>query len=303
MNIVGIDIGASNLRIVLSDRSGRLREVSSEKTNAAELMEQIFAGLRRLSGFDAIGIAAVGPLDVKEGVILNPPNVRVRNLEIVRLVRTRFKRPCYLVNDCVAAVLGEKMFGAGRGVPNLVYVTLSTGVGCGVIVDGRVLQGKDGNAHEIGHCTVDVSGALRCGCGSYGHWEAYCGGAHIPAFARLLLRTEYRHAASALRGARRTLSPEALFRAARSDRVAAQIVERIGMFNGVGVANAINAYDPELVTIGGPIALRHAREVMTPIRRHARRYAINRVPRIVLTPLKDLVVVYGAVASVLSRHA
>lgn len=303
MNVVGIDIGATNLRIALSNRSGSLREISSERTNAANLMEQVFAGLRWLAGFDAIGIAAVGPLDVKEGVILNPPNVRVRNLEIVRLVRTRFKRPCYLVNDCVAAVLGEKVFGAGRGVANLVYITLSTGVGCGVIVDDRVLRGKDGNAHEMGHCTVDVPGTLRCGCGSYGHWEAYCGGKHIPAFARRLLRTEYRHSATVLRGTRQTLSPEALFRAARSDRVAAQIVDRICMINGVGVANAINAYDPELVTIGGPIALQHARQVMTPIRRHARRYAINRMPRIVLTPLRDLVVVYGAVASVLSRHA
>jgi glucokinase len=303
MNVVGIDIGASNLRIALCNRRGRILEFSSEKTNAANLMAQIYGGLHRLPGFDAIGIASVGPLDVTEGVILNPPNVRLRHVEIVRLVRNRFKRPCVLSNDCAAAVLAEKMFGAGRDVENLVYVTLSTGVGCGVMVDGRVLRGKDGNAHEMGHCTVEVPGRLRCGCGSYGHWEAYCGGKHIPAFARLLLRTEYRHRATSLRGVRQTLSPEALFDAARSDRVAAEIVDRICMINGVGVANAINAYDPELVTIGGSVALRHARRVLAPIRRYARRYAINRVPPITLTPLKDLAVVYGAVATVLSRLA
>jgi glucokinase len=303
MNVVGIDIGATNLRIALSTSRGKILQFTSQKTSAATLMEQIYGGLRRLPGFDAIGIASVGPLDVREGVILNPPNVRLRHLEIVRLVRKRFHRPCVLSNDCVAGVLGEKMFGAGRDVRNLVYVTLSTGVGCGAIVDNRVLLGKDGNAHEIGHCTVEVPGRLRCGCGGYGHWEAYCGGKHIPAFARLLLRTEFRDRATSLRRAGRALSPEALFDAARSDRVAAEIVDRICMINGAGIANAINAYDPELVTIGGSIALRHARRVLAPIRRYARRYAINRVPPIVPTPLGELAVVYGAVASALSRRA
>jgi len=85
------------------------------------------------------GIASVGPLDVKEGVILNPPNVRLRHLEIVRLVRTLFERPCSLSNESVAAVLGERMFWTGHAVMNLVYVTHSIGVGCGVVVDNRIL--------------------------------------------------------------------------------------------------------------------------------------------------------------------
>jgi glucokinase len=301
MRIAAIDIGATNLRIALSDQRGKIVQLSSEKTDAARLIEQIDAGLRRLPSFEAIGIASVGPLDVEAGVILNPPNVRLRHLEVVRPLRRRFKTPCYLSNDCVAAVLGERRFGAGRGVRNLVYITLSTGVGCGVIVDDRVLLGKDGNAHEIGHCTVDVPGRLRCGCGAYGHWEAYCGGKQIPSFARLLLRTEYRNQATALRG-RRALTPAAVFDAARSDRVAAEIVDRICMINGAGVANAINAYDPELVTIGGPVALRHARTMLPAVRRYARRYAINRVPPIVPTPLGALAGVYGAVAYVLWRQ-
>jgi len=199
----------------------------------------------------------------------------------------------------VASALGEQTFGAGRSVHHLVYLTLSTGIGCGAIVDDRIVMGKDGNAHEAGHCIVDPASPLRCGCGRYGHWEAYCGGKHIPAFARLLLRTAYRRRRTALRSDPQALTPERLFALAAADAVAAEIVDRIGMINGVQVANLIDLYDPELVTIGGSIALHNEARVLRPLRTYARRHTINRMPEIILTPLGEMIGVYGAVASVL----
>jgi len=299
MNIVGVDIGATKLRVALAQRDGTILAYTSEPTVAARVVDQICARVRRFARFDGIGVASVGPLDPRAGVILNPPNIRIRNLEIVKALRAAFRTPCYLLNDAVASALGEQMFGAGRGAHQLVYVTLSTGIGCGAIVDGRILMGKDGNAHAAGHCTVDPVSPLRCGCGRYGHWEAYCGGKNIPAFARLLLRTEHRRRRTTLRGDPQPLTPERLFALAASDAVAAEIVDRIGMINGVQIANLINLYDPELITVGGAIALHNEARVLRPLRTFARRHTINRMPKIVLTPLGEMIGVYGAVASVL----
>jgi glucokinase len=94
------------------------------------------------------------------------------------------------LNDCAAAVLGERHFGAGKGLENLAYVTLSTGLGGGAIVDGHLLIGKDGNAVEVGHITIDPGSSLICGCGSPGHWEAYSSGSNIPNFVKHSLRDD-----------------------------------------------------------------------------------------------------------------
>jgi glucokinase len=211
--------------------------------------------------------------------------------------------PLYLANDCTAAVWGEREFGAGRGVANLVYITLSTGIGGGAIVDGHLLLGKDGNAVEIGHVTLDFAG-IRCGCGKPGHWEAYCSASNIPRFVRLWLQARRRGVRESLLfkltgGKLSRLTTQLLFEAAQAgDKLSCEIVQELGLLNAIGFANVINAYDPELITVGGAMALNNPQLILDPIRRYVRGYVINRTPRIRITPLGHDITLYGATALV-----
>lgn len=297
-DIASIDIGATNLRVGLVREGGEILRQHSERTDGEGVMEQIYGQLDSYPEFSGIGIASVGPLDSKKGIITNPPNINIRNLGIVKLLEKKYGKNAILLNDCVASVLAERAFGMGKGLENLVYVTLSTGIGAGVIVDGNVILGKEGNAHEVGHFIVDTESKLKCGCGSYGHWEAYCAGKNIPNFARHLLESEYAGKESALKrvGA---LSTEQIFKLAATDKVASEIVDRIGRINGIMIANIINTYDPELITIGGSIAINNKERVLAPILKYAKEYSINKMPRIAITPLEEKIWIYGGAAGFL----
>jgi len=210
--------------------------------------------------------------------------------------------PVYILNDCVTAVVGEHHFGIGKNIDNLVYITLSTGIGGGVYVDSHLLIGKDGNAHEIGHIVIDYEGRLVCGCGKRGHWEAYCSGKNIPNFVRLLLRDKAEKAEKsplfklANEG---TLTAKDVFDAAkRGDSFAREVVKEIGRLNAIGFANVTNVYDPELITVGGSVALNNPKLVLEPIKRYINEYVINRPPRIEITPLGGDIVLLGALALV-----
>lgn len=298
--IVGMDIGATNLRIALMQEDGKILSQSSEKTDSKRLMEQIYCKLDTYGDFEGIGIASVGPLDSRKGIITNPPNIDIKDLHIIELLNKKYGKPAYLLNDCVAAVLAEKQFGMGKEVENLVYITLSTGIGCGVIADNRVILGKDGNAHEVGHYIVDTESTLKCGCGSYGHWEAYCAGKNIPQFAKFLLGSDYKGKETVLNnGTVVDLTSEKLFQLANTDVVAKEIVERVGKINAIEVAAIINAYDPELITIGGSVATNNEKWLMEALEKHVKNYTINRMPRISMTPLGSDIGIYGGVAGFL----
>lgn len=293
MHVVGVDFGANNIRVALSDDKGRIIKFVSEKTrkdSPKDIIEQISSIIKSFGKkIKAIGIGAAGPLDTKKEMIVNHPNLPFKKIPLVRPLKKNFKVPIYLVNDCVAAVIGEKIFGAGRKVRNLVYVTFSTGIGAGIYVDGNVLIGKDGNAHEVGHMTIDAFSDLTCGCGSKGHWEAFCGGRNIPKFAEKLSGKKF--------------TTESLFDAAKSkDKTALKIVEEIGRLNAVGIANIVNIYDPELITIGGAIALNNRQLILRPILKNMGKYLINRKSRIMISPLGEKIVVYGAIALALRKE-
>ncbi len=296
-DIVSIDVGATNIRIALFDRDGgEVSEIHKDKIDHADFMGQIYRVLDRQRKFDGIGIAVPGRLAEDGKVWVYSPNMRgVTNLPVVDILSKKYRTRVRLSNDAVAAVTGEWRFGAGKGMRNVAYLTLSTGIGAGVVADGRPLSGKDGNAHEVGHCTIDASGAMRCACGSYGHWEAYCSGSSIPRFAELLMRTKFKGMESKLRRVE-GMDAEDVYGAAAHDKVAAGIVEEVGRLNAIGIANLINTYDPEIVTIGGGVALNNRKAVLEPILRHINEYKFNRIPPIEITPLGEKVVFYGAVA-------
>ncbi|MEM2929838.1 MAG: ROK family protein [Thermoproteota archaeon] len=314
--MLGVDLGATNVRVALADTDGRIVLRKAERTTGRtglDVVRQIVemgtsalnsAGLTEKS-LKAVGIGSIGPLDLKNGLVVNPPNLRVGIIPIVEGVEKHFNVPVRLLNDCVAAVLGEKRFGAGRSLKNIVYVTISTGIGGGAIVDGHLLLGKDGNAHEIGHMVVDKNGLLECGCGKRGHWEAYCSGSGIINYARLLLKEwGIGFSESSLQKYFQNdfskATSKMLFKAAKDgDELALRILEEAGLLNAIGFANIIDMYDPELITIGGSVALFNSELVLNPIGKHVSKYAMNRLPEIRITPLGEDAVLYGALAAAL----
>lgn len=309
---IAIDIGATYLRVALGDAKGefkiKMRDRTSRDKDKLAVANQIISLIESnipkeyLEKVKTIGIGSIGPLDIRRGVIVNPCNLPVERVEIREPLMSRFGMPVYMVNDCVAGVYGEWVFGLGKGRRNIVYVTFSTGIGGGVIVDGHLLLGKDGNAHEIGHITVDYEGKLVCGCGGLGHWEAYASGANIPKYVRYLIEHEYKKDIDKSKLNRyykeNNVTSELLYRLAREgDELALKIIDNIGRINACGLASVINVYDPELVTLGGSIMLKNPQRLtLDPILKYIRRFILNRMPEINITPLGDDIVLYGALA-------
>ncbi|UCD43931.1 MAG: ROK family protein [Candidatus Bathyarchaeota archaeon] len=298
-----VDIGATNVRVALGDKEG-LAEKRSERTDrengAAGVSWQIVRMIGGLSAAPAsIGVGSIGPIDLSTGSIEDTPNLPFKVIPIAEPLREAFGVPVAMLNDCSAAVLGESEYGAGKGLDNLVYVTLSTGLGGGAIVDGHLLVGKDGNAVEVGHLTIDPDSPLVCGCGCRGHWEAYCSGANIPDYARLLLQGERLQGilGETTGWEPMNITSENLFDAARKgNSQALHVVRKIGEVNAVGFADIVNVFDPQLITVGGSIALHNPGLVLEPIKSNIRRHLINREPEIVITPLGDDAVLMGALA-------
>ncbi len=313
---VGVDLGATNVRVALGDKKGRILARLSERTNLTGgqegVSQQIVRMIRSLpyEGFKpeeviGVGIGSFGPLDLKRGAIVKPANIPFDFVPLVKPIEEEFKVPLRLLNDCTTAVMGEKIYGAGKGVHNLVYVTISTGIGGGIYVDDHLLIGKDGNAHEIGHITIDFEGRLTCGCGKKGHWEAYCSGRNLPNYVRLLLedvdpkKVEKSLLMRLAKGDASNITSKMLYDAAKEgDALSVEIVEKAGLLNAMGFASVINVYDPELITVGGAMALKNTDIIMKPIKRHVSEYTINRVPNIIITPLGDDAVLYGALAMI-----
>ncbi|MEM3936600.1 MAG: ROK family protein [Thermofilaceae archaeon] len=308
--VVGVDIGATYTRVVLADRDATIidREKfatprDSSSAPAAAIVKAVREMLKRNgireSSLKGVGIGSIGPLDMRRGIIVRAANLPLENVPIVEPIKQALGVPAYLVNDCVAAVIGERFFGAGRGHDDLVYITISTGIGGGIYVNGHLLLGKDGNAHEIGHMVIDSEGKLVCGCGKRGHWEAYSSGSGIPKLARLIAERRpelFRMSVLASKGLSEITSKDVYDAAKRNDPFAVAVVEEAQRYNAMGVANVINVYDPSLITIGGSVALNNVDLVIRPLERLVSEYAVNRIPEIRATQLGDDIGLYGAIA-------
>ncbi|MBO3802189.1 MAG: ROK family protein [Thermoproteota archaeon] len=306
---VGVDLGATNLRVAIGNREGKILFKLSERTvnNGDEyaISNQIHRMIKSapsnlLSKVIGVGIGSIGPMDIRKGIIF-PPNLNFKFAFLTTPLSEKLGLPVYLLNDCVSAVVGEKNFGAGKDIDNLVYITISTGIGGGVYVNGNLLLGKEGNAHEIGHTVIDYRGKLICGCGKPGHWEAYCSGKNLPNFAKLIMEEEKINSklSDIIKYNFSSLTSEVIFKLAREgDKLANVVVERCSEINAMGFANVIDVYDPSLITVGGSVALNNLDLVLEPIKKKVKNYAANSIPEIIPTPLGQDIVLYGAVATV-----
>jgi glucokinase len=307
---VGVDLGATRVRVCLGTSSGRiLRRETHEmvrKGTLADYLDELVGAVGTLTrevprrDLQGVCVASPGPLDLNDGSIVRTSNIRFPRIPVVEAIREGLEVDAHLVNDANAAALGEWLRGAGKGRQNVFYLTISTGIGGGAVVDGRLLLGKDGNAAEVGHTVVDITGRMKCGCGRPGHWEAYCSGTGIPNFAARLWEDLEKGGRKSPVDSGRTRSPKAekLFHsAARGDKFALKVVEEVGRLNAIGVANITDCFDPEMVTIGGGVGLNNAAAILRPIRKHLAEYAINRVPEVRITPLGDDAGLLGALAA------
>ena len=259
--LIGIDVGATKVAVAVGDDAGRLRAHARRPTEAsgrpAEDVARIAEDVKRvvaeaglsLSDIAAAGITAPGPLDPERGVVLSPPNLRGwRDVPVAAQLREALGVPVFLENDANAAALAEWHFGAARGLRHVVYLTMSTGVGGGLILDGRLYRGVLASAGEIGHAPVEWDGE-PCACGQRGCLEAYAGGAAWTRRLRATAPAESR--AVALAGAREAVKPEHLVAAAREgDRFALAELARWNGYVARGIVWIAMALAPEVVVLG-----------------------------------------------------
>jgi glucokinase len=266
--IVGIDVGGTKVAGGLVTQKGRLVESQVVPTYADkgfnksyEQIIHLIGGLVRAAGgkenVGGIGICAPGPLNPKTGVVLNPPNLPGwRNIELAKQVQQEFGLPAKLENDANAAGLAEVLFGAAVGYKDVFYVTVSTGVGTGIIIDRKIYHGKNGVAGEGGHVSIDYRSPYRCGCGCLGDIEALAAGPAIARRARVMLEQEH-SVASVLRDLTADrITPQAIQKAAQQgDRVAKTILDETGYLLGVWLGHMVSLLDPEAIVIGGGVSL------------------------------------------------
>ena len=260
--VVGVDLGGTKISTALADCEGNVLAQSIIPTNAHEgeerVLERIIKSIQSVisegdCGCDdivAIGIGSPGPLDSQKGIIIKTPNLPFTNFNLVRPLEEKFKVPVFLDNDANVAAIGEYMLGAGRGKRNMVYFTVSTGVGGGAILDGNIYRGNTSNALEIGHMTVAPFGP-RCGCGNIGCLEAVASGTAIGKRGREAVLSKVD---TSLKEFENVTSYEVFKEAEKGDAVAKDIIEEALNYLGIGIANAIAIFDPEMVVIGGGVS-------------------------------------------------
>ena len=312
--VVAGDLGGTRFRVALADEQGRFLFRDAVLTEVSEGREAVLGRMKNLlrAAIDrsvdpvtAIAIAAPGPLDPFRGVIHKAPNIpHFENIPIKQAIEDEFGIPTSLNNDCNLGALGEARYGAGRGLNFLVYITVSTGVGGGVIDRGQMLLGSTGAATEVGHMTIDMNGPL-CGCGNRGCVESFASGTGIrnQAIAALSAGAESSMLGK-VGGDIDALRAETVVDAAREgDPLAASIMRKAGYALGVGVANVMHLFDPDLIAIGGGVT--NAGELLfAPMREaiaeRAMEYYRQRI-RVVPSALGDDVGLYGAVAFALDQ--
>lgn len=259
---VGIDLGGTQVRAALVDSDGSVRARAAARTDAVGgplavilqiqgLFAQVTDGVGTAS-LAGIGVSAPGPLDGEAGVILGIPTLpRWVDIPIVAQLREALQLPVSLENDGVAAAIGEWRFGAGRGLRNFVYITVSTGIGGGVIADGRVLRGRRRLAAYLGHMITAPEGEV-CTCGNRGCWEAQASGTALGDFARKLAAQVPGSILAKLGDA---VEARDVIGAARAgDTLALQLVAREAELLGIGIVNLLHLYSPEAVLIGGGVS-------------------------------------------------
>jgi glucokinase len=297
--VLAFDVGGTKLAAGVVDGSGVIHSFLVAPTSPQDgpdaVLSRLFDLGRRAvaeSGvawpqIAAIGIGCGGPLDADRGILLAPPHLPGWvGVPITDLAEREFERPATLENDGTAAAAGEHLYGAGAGTRNLVYLTISTGVGGGVVVDNRLFRGPFGNGSELGHITIDWHGRLCRGCGRRGCLEAYVSGTSIGERGREA-------------GLADATAADVAAAARDGDPVATAVWEETTLALACGVTSLVNVFEPEVVVVGGGVS-RSGEQLLGPVRDLVRAQAMGSAGHgeIVQAALGDHVGVVGAAAIV-----
>ncbi|HEX3629507.1 MAG TPA: ROK family protein [Candidatus Dormibacteraeota bacterium] len=306
MPFVGIDLGGTQIRVAVADDRGRLRTVVRHLTEAhrgrRHVIDRIVAAVKEALERDgtpagkvaALGIGMPGPVDPAAGLVISPANLPgFRNVPLNRILSRATGIRSFLHHDAHLAALGEHRRGAARGASELIYVTVSTGIGAGLILRNELYAGAHGIAGEIGHIVVQRGGPL-CRCGNSGCLEAIASGTGI-AHAAATLAPE--NPDSALHGIAEPTAADVVRAARAGDQLASTILDTAGAYLGIGLGTLVNLFNPQVIVLGGSV-LRAGPLLLRPMRRsmiESSWAAARKGLRIVRPQLGDDVGLVGAV--------
>jgi len=318
--IAGVDIGGTWVRVAictadLNENNIKKRIVKTLKENKYSISNSVCQILSELLSENyieqdqilGIGIATAGPLNMEKGEVFNNANLGFRVIPLKAPIKEKFpKIPIYFINDCNGSVLGIHFFEAEDDEKdNLVYITMSTGIGGGVICSGHLLLGKEGNAAEIGHAKVDPKSRFKCNCGAYGCWEAYSSGTGVKNRAIDALNGEKLNADILMQIVdynKNSITAKEIFQAAKKgDKLSKKIVEDCVYYTKVGVGIVNNYYDCTSIYFGGAM-IKDKEQIIPPIieqfEKDPIKFTVNHPPKIKLTRYQEEIGLRGALALV-----
>ncbi len=288
-----VDLGGTKLRAIVADLQGNVRGEDIRLSSTSEGLEAVLnrieeslrsaltkagVNIRQLKG---VGIDSPGAVDTIHGIVPGAPQLPGwRNVPLVEIMERRLELPVWLENDATAAAFGEHRFGAGRGSRHMLYLTVSTGIGGGIVIDGELYDGASGAAGEFGHVTLDVNGP-PCSCGSQGCLEMFASGTAIARRGEEIVARGESPALAALSKDEGRVTAEMMSRAAaQGDAASKRAYQEAGRYLGAGLAGFVNIFNPDLVLIGGGVA-RSGELIMEPARTTMRARTMSQ-------PLKDV---------------
>ncbi len=276
---IGIDVGGTNVKIALVDEQGKIIYSNSVPTYAKMGYEYTVNNIKQAirdlmketntneTNIEAIGFDFPGQIDYQNGIVKLAPNIPGWvNVPIAKMIEDEFHIPTKVDNDVRCAALGEMKFGAGRGCRNFICITVGTGIGSGIVINGQLVRGCANAAGEIGHIKLQMKDGPLCGCGDTGCFEAFASGPAIVAMAQDYIKGGKAAKFSEMAGDGE-ITPYIVAKAAEAgDVVAKRIFETIGEYIGLGLTSVINLLNPEKVIIGGGVA-DSGELILEPIRR------------------------------------
>lgn len=318
--ILGIDIGGTNLVVgAVTEDGHEVRSLASEPTGVPDGPDAVIQRIIRMAEMAiartkaddryadilGVGIGAPGPLDRKNGIVILTPNLRWTNMPLRDRIGGPLNLKASLDNDANCAMLGEHWVGAAKGARHAVTFTIGTGIGGGIVVDGKLVHGASDVAGEIGHITIDVNGR-RCGCGNDGCLEAYASGPAIARRAQEAIEAGAQSDMTSRAGEVAKITAQTVFEAAAGgDALADELVRDTARYLGVGIANMLNIINPEVVVVCGGVT-KAGDHLFKPLRREVMRRAFKPAVdacRIVPGALEGTAGVVGAAKAWLDQHA
>jgi len=306
--VLAVDLGGTKIiaAIISSKVIAREYQLTRADEGPPSVIKRILSTIDHLldlrnldpSQLDSMSIAAAGAIDIEKGLVTLSPNLPGwRNIPLRDVVREKYGANTFLINDASAAVLGEHHFGAGKGVNNLIMLTVGTGIGGGIIINGELYPGPSGSAGEIGHMTIDINGP-KCNCGNIGCWERLVSGKAVAEEAiRRLGQGEKSSLTEIVGGKIKSITAEKVSLAAQNgDFLALEVISKAATYLGIGLVNLVNIFNPEMIIIGGGLA-KMGDLLLEPARRVVKERAFQvsaRLVRIVPAQLGDDAAVLGA---------